>query len=166
MPLKPSRQTARWRLHALVGSFIAAVAAVAHADDGRSTAPATPLPRYPQECGACHLAYPPGLLPASSWQRLMSQLPQHFGSDASLDTATLNELSAWLERHAGRRQRVGTPPPPQDRITRSAWFLREHRRVPADTWTRASVKSPSNCTACHTRADQGDFDEDTVRIPR
>ena len=38
--------------------------------------------------------------------------------------------------------------------------------LPAATWQRPAVKSASNCAACHTRADQGDFDEHTVRIPR
>jgi mono/diheme cytochrome c family protein len=28
------------------------------------------------------------------------------------------------------------------------------------------VKSAANCIACHTQADQGNFDEHTVRIPR
>jgi hypothetical protein len=28
------------------------------------------------------------MLPAASWQRLMGNLPRHFGTDASLDAAT------------------------------------------------------------------------------
>ena len=27
---------------------------------------------YAEECGSCHFAYPPGLLPASSWQQVMT----------------------------------------------------------------------------------------------
>ena len=54
----------------------------------------------------------------------------------------------------------------EDRITRAAWFVRQHDEVPAETWKRASIKSAANCSACHSRADQGDFDEDNVRIPR
>jgi len=49
---------------------------------------------YQQECAACHLAYPPGLLPAASWQRPMGNLPKHFGTEASLDATTLQTLSA------------------------------------------------------------------------
>ena len=33
---------------------------------------------YQNECGACHFAYQPGLLPARSWQALMTGLDQHF----------------------------------------------------------------------------------------
>lgn len=137
----------------------------AQADEGARFARAPAVPSYQQECAACHVAYPPGLLPAASWQRLMSNLPRHFGTDASLDAATAKEISAWLTQHAATSKRLATPPP-EDRITRSAWFVRKHDEVPADAWKRASIKSASNCSACHTRADQGDFDEDHVRIPR
>jgi mono/diheme cytochrome c family protein len=126
------------------------------------------LPAYQQECGSCHLAYPPGLLPAASWQRLLGGLERHFGSDASLDAATVRELSQWLGVHAGsyrKVQREGAPPP-EDRITRANWFVREHREVPADAWKRPSIRSAAQCAACHTRAEQGDFDEHAVRIPR
>ena len=57
-------------------------------------------------------------------------------------------------------------PPPQDRITRSAWFLREHGEVRPATWALPAVKSAANCAACHTRADQGEFRERDIRIPR
>ncbi len=136
----------------------------ARADGGDGFA-APALPKYQQECAACHVAYPPGLLPAASWQRLMSNLPRHFGTDASLDPATAKEISTWLTQNAATRKRLAAPPP-EDRITRSDWFVRKHDEVPAATWKRASIKSASNCSACHSRADQGDFDEDSVRIPR
>jgi hypothetical protein len=136
----------------------------ASADGWRAPRAAAP-PAYQQECGACHLAYPPGLLPAESWQRLMSQLPQHFGVDASLDAAAAEALSGWLKVNAATSGRVAQQPA-QDRITRSAWFVRKHDEVAASTWTRPAVKSPANCTACHTQADQGDFSEHRVHIPR
>jgi len=150
-------------LGALIGLAAPMSAALA---DGPARVPL--LPKYRQECGACHVAYPPGLLPAASWQRLMAGLPQHFGTDASLDEATVREVSGWLAAHAGTWRKVQreAAPPPQDRITRSQWFVREHREVSAATWKLPAVKSAANCTACHTRADQGDFDEHAVRIPR
>lgn len=127
---------------------------------------AVPLwPKYRQECGGCHVAYPPSLLPAASWQRLLGHLPQHFGSDASLDEATLKELAAWLQAHAATSRKAAQLPP-QDRITRSAWFLHEHDELPPATWQLPTVRSPANCTACHAQADQGDFNEHRVRIPR
>lgn len=123
------------------------------------------LSRYQQECAACHLAYPPGLLPAASWQRLMSGLDKHYGTDASLDEASVRQINGWLQSHAGTYKRVNEEPP-QDRITRSAWFERKHRKVAPEVWKRASVRSAANCVACHSGADKGDYGDDGVRIPR
>lgn len=135
----------------------------------RADLPPQPLsPAYRAECGACHVAYPPALLPAVSWQRLMAGLDRHFGSDASLDPATTQQIAAWLAAGAGRYRKVQreAAPPPEDRITRAAWFRREHDEVPAATWQRADVKSPANCQACHLQADRGDFSESHIRVPR
>jgi hypothetical protein len=123
------------------------------------------LPKYQQECAACHVAYPPGLLPAASWQRIMSTLSRHFGTDASLDSTSAKELSAWLAANAATSRRVQEAPP-DDRITRSTWFARKHDEVPARAWTLPAVKSAANCNACHQQAQQGIFNEHDVRIPR
>jgi len=102
---------------------------------------------YRSECGSCHVAYPPKLLPAQSWRQLMGRLERHFGSDASLDAATRQDIEGYLAANAGRR---GAPPGPEPRITRTRWFFKEH----------GVVKNPSNCTACHAGAEQGNFDDD------
>lgn len=133
------------------------------ADGGRAMPRSVP-PAYTQECGACHVAYPPGLLPASSWQRVMGGLERHYGSDASLDPALTQQLSAWLQAHAGTGQRVAEAPP-QDRITRSAWFERKHRQIEPAVWQLPSVKSAANCAACHVGAEKGRFDDDELRMP-
>lgn len=135
-----------------------------HADEGR--AKGVPLlPKYRQECASCHVAYPPGLLPAESWHRLLNGLPDHFGTDASLDPASVQQISTWLEQHAATGKR-GRAAPPEDRITRSAWFQRKHDDISPRTWQLPKVKSASNCAACHVHANQGVFDEHDVRIPR
>lgn len=121
-----------------------------------------PLPLYKQECAACHMAYPPGMLPASSWQAIMISLPKHHGSDASLDAASVSKLNAWLTANAA----PVSARPAQDRITRAGWFAREHDEIAPSVWQRASIKSAANCMACHAGAEQGDFNEYRVRIPR
>lgn len=126
--------------------------------------PVRALPQYAQECAACHVAYPPALLSADSWQRIMMGLSQHYGVDASLDTAQIAVIGQWLKSEAGTYKKVQTSPP-EDRISRSSWFVREHRRVAPEVWRLTSVKSPSQCTACHTQADQGRFDERDLRMP-
>ena len=145
----------------------ALIAPAAFASDDHHRALRVPtLPQYQQECAACHMAYPPGMLPAASWTRLMGGLDKHYGTDASLDAASAQLITRWLTDNAGTYRRVSATPPPDDRITRSDWFIRKHHDIGPAVWKRASIKSASNCMACHTRADQGDYDDDRVRIPK
>ncbi len=122
-------------------------------------------PQYKKECASCHMAYPAGLLPSGSWQRLMGNLSQHYGNDASIDAASASAISQYLVNNAGTYKRVNEMPP-EDRITESYWFQRKHgKHVNNSTWARKSIGSPANCVACHQGAEQGDFNEHSVRIP-
>jgi len=119
---------------------------------------------YRAECGSCHIAYPAQLLPRESWQALMAGLPQHFGSDASVDVKTAKEIETYLTTNASRRVGALNAKPPL-RITETRWFKHEHDEVPSRAWQSAAVKSPSNCGACHPGAERGDFSEHAVRVP-
>ena len=120
---------------------------------------------YKSECGSCHVAYPPQLLDAPSWQAIMTTLDRHFGTDASLDARTADEIRAYLSANA-RRKPTSPPPTSPPRITQTRWFVGEHDEVPPALWKSEAVRSPANCGACHTRAEQGDFSERTLRLPK
>jgi len=110
-----------------------------------------PDPSYKAECGSCHVAYPARLLPPASWQRLMAGLDRHFGSDASLEAGTHEEIRRYLAANAGRR---APPPGAEPRITATRWFRKEHQgEIPP-------AKNPADCTACHAGAEQGNYDDD------
>lgn len=120
---------------------------------------------FTAECSSCHVAYAPFLTGQANWRGIMAGLDKHYGVDASLDSKTQQEISTWLLANAatsGRRAAAS----PAFRITRSDWFIRQHHEVAASVWKRASIKSAANCAACHSAAARGDFDEDSVRIPK
>ncbi|HET7831950.1 MAG TPA: diheme cytochrome c [Gallionella sp.] len=121
--------------------------------------------KWKAECGTCHVAFPPHMLPVGSWRAVMAGLEKHFGSDASLDAATSKEIGLFLETYANRRGSEPTAKPLL-RITESRWFRSEHREVSSRVWSSPKVKSPANCAACHTRAEEGRFGEHDIRIPR
>lgn len=130
-------------------------------------------PAYQEECGSCHLAFPPALLPVASWRAVMAGLTRHFGSDASLDQAKAREIGNYLDANAARREQYATRDAggrPLLRITEGDWFRREHRSghdgITAAVWQLPSVKSAANCAACHRGAAQGDYSEREIRIPR
>lgn len=128
------------------------------------------------ECGSCHLAYPPGLLPARSWEKLLGDLGHHFGDDASVDEATLQHLRQVAASGAAEVARTplsswivsaarGTTP---DRISTLPALRAEHVEELSDArvTTNPQVRSWSNCKACHPNALQGRFSEGELRVPR
>lgn len=139
-------------------------AAFADDDGDASEPPRLSNAKWKEECGACHLAYPPSFLPAESWRAIMSRLDRHFGSNASLDAATAREIRAFLEKNADAKKHKVLRKPLL-RITQTRWFKSEHEEVAARAWKNAKVKSPANCGACHGGAELGDFNEDDVQIP-
>ena len=149
---------AMWIVGVAMAAVLALDAAAAARDD-----PAAPQAAWRNECGSCHVAYPPRLLPASSWRALMTSLDRHFGTDASLDAATSAPILAYLEANAGRGKGGDMA---ETRITEARWFRHEHAEIGGAVWSRKAIGSPANCAACHRQAEQGDFGERSVRIPR
>jgi len=160
-----------WAALAAVVGIPAAVAAasLSLADDDRDErrlAVATGEPgyaRYREECGSCHLAYPPGLLSAPQWNRVLDNLADHYGDNAELDAPVRERIRAYLTTTApGPAQ----PTAPLPRITTQRWFLHEHDELPARMVTgNPEVGAFSNCAACHRDAAAGRFDEDAVTVP-
>jgi cytochrome c553 len=134
-------------------------------DRGRPVMPAQTNLRWQAECGSCHMAFPPGLLPSTSWNKMMAGLNQHFDTDASLSPQDTQVIGTYLAMHASNRWTSTAAPL---RITDSAWFKTKHRPEEVDpaVWKRASIKSQANCMACHPAADKGDFNERAIRIPK
>jgi nitrate/TMAO reductase-like tetraheme cytochrome c subunit len=121
--------------------------------------------KWKAECGSCHLAYQPSLLPAPAWRRMMAGLDRHFGTDASIDARAAAEIGAFLETNAAEGRKRGNDNGTL-RISETPWFRRKHDEVAAATWTNPKVQTASNCAACHVGAERGDFNEHAVRIPR
>ena len=55
---------------------------------------------FKQTCGACHFAYQPGLLPSGSWEKILSNVPSHFGEEVVLDEKVKNILREYLQANA------------------------------------------------------------------
>ncbi len=131
--------------------------------------------QYLTECGSCHFAYQPGLLPQASWARIMGSLEDHFGDDASLDTQQTDEIRTFLMNYAADVSKSSRskafaagalPDGALPRITETRYFRREHSEIP-DRLVKGNpdVGSFSNCQSCHRGADQGVYDEHQINIP-
>lgn len=132
---------------------------------------------YKDECGSCHFAYQPGLLPSKSWEKLLNEtaLADHFGENAELDKDVLAPIYDYVMANAAdksyykRARKIAKATEDIEaplRITEVRYIKRKHHEIPENMIKgNKDVKSLSYCDACHTQADKGVFDEDTVKIP-
>ena len=148
-------------------AFMALVLSRAQAGGGHFYTPVTD-PMVKQECGTCHLPFAPSMLQARSWTRLMDDLKNHFGDDASIDAALAKTIGDYLVANAadsaGRvngsklLRGVSLTEVPL-RITELPKWQQAHARVPDWEWKHQDVRSKANCAACHLNAQLGYYNE-------
>jgi hypothetical protein len=129
---------------------------------------------YMENCGACHFAYQPELLPSGSWEKILNNLADHFGEDIDLDDESRKIIAEYLKANAADyspaklsakiMKKIGNQTPL--RITQILYIQRKHHELQPSVFKRKSIGSLSNCLACHTTAENGIYDDDNVTIPR
>lgn len=130
---------------------------------------------WKEECAECHIAFHPTLMSAASWKRIMAGLDDHFGDIIELDDATRREIEAFLvsasaeysTTEASRKLLYSIDPaePALLRITDVPYWKEKHSDIKDDIFKRKSVVSRSNCTACHSWAESGSFEDRDIRLP-
>ncbi len=129
---------------------------------------------WQDECSACHLAFPPSLLPVRSWQRLFAEQGNHFGEDLALAAATVAHLRQFAAANSAEQGadeaawRVGhslAPDAAPLRITDTPYWRAKHREIPAAVWRQPNVRSRASCAACHRDAQAGTFNDAAMAIP-
>lgn len=130
---------------------------------------------YLKECGSCHFAYQPGLLPENAWSKMMNNLSNHFNTDASLAQEDFVSISNYLTQNSAeknmdykRSSRIvnslkGREIP--DSISKTPYMIQKHHEIRPNLITQKEVKGIFNCMACHTTADKGIYNERDIRIP-
>lgn len=140
----------------------------------RGVAPVTDR-LYARECGSCHFAYQPGLLPERSWVKLMKNLDNHFDTDATLEVEDNHKILKYLTDNSAekfinykRSKKINdsiliyeTPIAVSD----TRYFIKEHRGIANRLIIQKDVNSLSNCMACHKTADKGSYSERDINIP-
>ena len=130
---------------------------------------------YIKECGSCHFPYQPGLLPANAWNKMMTNLENHFNSDASLNEADLQTLTKYLNDNSAEKNMqykrssriVSSLAKNQipDSISTTPYMIKKHEDIRKDLITQNEVKGLFNCMACHKTADKGIYGERDINIP-
>lgn len=96
-----------------------------------------------KECGACHIPFSPRFLRSYAWQKIMIDLGNHFGEDASLPEDQRQKIEHYLVYNASRPRNIET------RISNYKWFQRAHDAKRFSASTLEKVGTFSNCAGCH-----------------
>jgi cytochrome b len=127
---------------------------------------------YAQECGSCHMAYPPSLAPSPRWIAIMDGLPNHFGEDASLEPGLVSRIRAYLTMNAaekwdtrGAQELQGSNPLDPLRLTATPFWIRMHQGIPESVFKSRAVGAKGACEKCHSDASTGRFDPQDIHVP-
>lgn len=104
---------------------------------------------YRNQCGTCHIALPPAVLPVESWRQLLVT-QEHYGRTLEPMTPIDRQL-VWQYLQSGSRPLAAGETEPY-RVASSRYFRALHPRVAG-----ASTAGVSSCVTCHPRADFFNF---------
>jgi len=131
-------------------------------------------PTYKEECGACHFAYQPELLPSASWMKILDQLDDHFREEVELDLDSKTIISDYLKSNGAENsstkravkimRSLGNRVPMS--ITGISYIREKHHELNPEVLKRESIGSLSNCIACHTTAEEGVYEDDYFEITK
>jgi len=161
--------------------FVVLVVAMAALSNGLANGWESAFPNlkhkaWEEECGACHMAFTPGMLPARSWVLMMEGLQDHFGEDATIEPDMARDITDFLVKHAADNpdasdvmKRIARSIPLQEsplRIIEGKMFKYYHDDIPNSMWQREQISSRLNCISCHTRAQEGRYLQREIKIPK
>ncbi len=119
------------------------------------------------ECSACHYAFPAEFLPQASWKKILGDLENHFGEDASLDEQTTRHIKEYLIARSGD---AGSLPSkfvhgldnenPPVRITETKYWISKHIHISHEKLQSGLAGLKAVCTVCHRRVENGDYSLD------
>lgn len=131
-------------------------------------------PVFKEQCGECHFAYQPELLPSASWRKILENLDDHFGDAVELDDDSKRIILDYLNANGAEKSSAKIAVKIMRslrnqiplRITDTPYIKHQHHEISSDILNRDSIGSLSNCTICHITAENGNYDDDGVSIPK
>jgi cytochrome b len=131
-------------------------------------------PQFANECGSCHITYPPYLLPKRSWVTMMGDLENHFGDDASIDEAVNLSILTFLKNNSAENSTHEAAfkilKSLKDNnstiaVTKIPYWEKKHKKISDDVFKDEKIKSKANCKACHIDIENGLIENDLIKVP-
>lgn len=125
------------------------------------------------ECKSCHTLYPPFLLPKKSWTKIMNNLENHFGDDASLNAQERDSILSYLlqkssessTKESALKIAKSIKNPDTISITKTSYWKKKHDTIDKTILKSKKIGKISNCKACHQNIEQGLLNDKDIKIP-
>ena len=122
-------------------------------------------------CGSCHMIYPPYLLPKQSWNKMMDNLENHFGKDASLPKEETELIRSYLMNNAAEHStreaavkildNLKTDAPQE--ITQTHYWKETHKDITKEQF-EADYGIKSDCRTCHKTIRDGMIQDEEIKF--
>jgi len=125
------------------------------------------------ECISCHTLYPPSLLPKGSWIKLMNNLENHFGDDASFDKNDEKIVTNYLIKNSADSSKseastyiLNSLEDKNDiiAVTKTPYWIKKHKDIDKSIFKSKDVRSKANCKACHTDIEKGLIEDENIKF--
>ncbi|MDO8453773.1 MAG: cytochrome b/b6 domain-containing protein [Sulfurimonas sp.] len=131
-------------------------------------------PQFYKECKSCHTLYPPYLLSKQSWVKMMDNLENHFGDDASLDEKDKKSIRDYLVENAAENSTKESAfnilksikNTEAIAITKTPYWQKRHEDIDKNIFASKEISVKSNCKACHKNIEQGLLNDKDIKIPK
>ena len=131
-------------------------------------------PVYHSECGDCHKTYPPYMLPAESWRKIMKTLDNHRGEEIteaniskiqqeSILEFLINNSAETTTRESAVKMMNSLGELRPKAITKTPYWRETHKDIPRYIYKTKEIKDKSNCFACHKDFEYGNLDDMNIK---
>ena len=122
-------------------------------------------------CGSCHMVYPAYLLPKQSWNKMIDDLENHFGKDASLPEEDTELVRNYLMNNAAEHStreaaikvldnlKTGSP----QEITKTNYWKKTHKDITKEEF-EADYGIKSDCRTCHKTIKDGMVQDKEIKF--
>lgn len=114
-------------------------------------------PQFAKECSECHTLMSPTFMTKSMWKIALENKKEHFKKDLTKDVPHFESIKEYILKNSAETSETeiaqgvikSTIGKFKYRITRTKYWKDIHRKIPRSAYKKESIKSKSNCAACH-----------------
>ncbi len=126
------------------------------------------------ECASCHILYPPAMLPKHSWKKLMANLAEHFGDDASIDEETAKTIETFLVANSAEASSKeyayyffkSIEKKDIISVTETEYWKMKHKEIEKSLFESKKVRTKANCKACHPNIENALIEDHEIKVPK